>query len=274
MRNIKELNSINNKEKWVLITGASSGIGYEFSKIFAQNNYNLILVARRVNLLNAIKGELTKSYKIKINLIEKDLFQINSCKEIMNEVKRLNVKVETLINNAGIGNCGLFHEISIEDHRRVIDLNIKALTELSHLVSNEMIKNGGGKILNVVSTGAYQPGPFIAVYYASKSYVLSFTEALRVELKPFNIIVSALCPGNTMTEFHVNAGKGELNNSMSAKKVAVIGYKGIIRGKKIIIPGIKNKIAIGMSIILPRSILGNIVCKIQQKAISFKNKYI
>lgn len=256
--------------QWVLITGASSGIGYEFSKIFAKNNYNLILVARRVILLNSIKEELTNKYGIEVITIEKDLYQSSSCTEIMNEINILGIKVDILINNAGVGNCGLFHEISMEDHRRVIEVNMRALTELTHLISNEMIKNHGGRILNVVSTGAYQPGPFIAVYYASKAYVLSLTEALRVELKPFNIKVSALCPGTTSTEFHVNAGKGELNNSMSAEKVANMGYRGLIKGKKLIIPGVVNKVAIGMSRILPSTILGNIVGGIQQKSISLK----
>ena len=145
-----------------------------------------------------------------------------------------------------------------------------ALTELTHFSVNDMIEQGEGKILNVVSTGAYQPGPYTAVYYASKAYVLSLTEALSIELKHYNIQVSGLCPGTTKTNFHNRAGKGEIKGAMEPELVAEIGYKQFMKGKNIIIPGVKNKIAIGMSKVFPRKLLGKIVEYIQKSAISIK----
>lgn len=258
------------KRKWVLITGASSGIGLEFSKIFAKNNYNLILIARNIEALNKIKDELLDKYDTNSIVIPKDLSESSSVEEIFNELINLNIKVKILINNAGIGDCGLFHKINIENHRTVMKTNMIALTELTYLIVNDMIKQGEGKILNVVSTGAYQPGPYTAVYYASKAYVLSLTEALSIELKPYNIQVSGLCPGTTKTNFHNRAGKGELKGAMDPELVAKIGYKKLMKGKHIIIPGVKNKIAIGMSKVFPRKLLGRVVENIQKSAISMK----
>ncbi len=226
------------KRETALITGASSGIGYELSKIFAQNGYNLILVARRIEVLRRIKEELSKIYGIEVIIIEKDLSKSYSGNEVFNE-----------------------------NHDLVIQTNIVALTELTYLISNQMIKNEGGKILNVASTGAYQPGPYTAVYYASKAYVLSLTEALSIELKKYNIQVSGLCPGTTKTDFHQRAGKREVRGAMSPKLVAEIGYKEFMKGKSIIIPGIKNKIAIGISRVLPRKVLGKTVGCIQNSVI-------
>lgn len=255
------------KCKTVLITGASSGIGYEFCKVFAENNYNLILVARRINRLNEVKKQLLEKYEIKINVIEVDLSNYNSSNEIYNGVKSLGVHVDVLINNAGIGNCGFFNEIPIENHRKVMEVNMKALTELTYFFSSEMKERGDGKILNVASTGSYQPGPLIAVYYASKAYVLSLTEALANELKNYNIQVSVLCPGTTSTEFHSKSGKRTLKNAMSPEKVAVVGYRGLMKGKMLIVPGFKNKLAIFMSKILPGYLSSKVVRIIQNKLI-------
>ncbi|MFR1708567.1 MAG: SDR family NAD(P)-dependent oxidoreductase [Clostridium sp.] len=258
------------KRKWVLITGASSGIGLELSKIFAKNNYNLILIARNIEALSKIKDELLEKYGTYSIVISKDLSESNSVEEIFSELIKLNIKVHILINNAGIGDCGLFHKINIENHNSVIKTNMIALTELTHFSVNDMIEQGEGKILNVVSTGAYQPGPYTAVYYASKAYVLSLTEALSIELKHYNIQVSGLCPGTTKTNFHNRAGKGEIKGAMEPELVAEIGYKQFMKGKNIIIPGVKNKIAIGMSKVFPRKLLGKIVEYIQKSAISIK----
>lgn len=255
------------KRETVLITGATSGIGYEFSKIFAQNDYNLVLVARRIEVLNSIKEELSKIYGIEIIIIEKDLSKSYSGNEIFNEIINLDIRIDVLINNAGVGYCGLFHEIDMKNHSLVIQTNMIALTELTYLISNQMIEKGKGKILNVASTGAYQPGPYTAVYYASKAYVLSLTEALSIELKKYSIQVSGLCPGTTKTDFHLRAGKRELRGAMSPKLVAEIGYKEFMKGRSIIIPGIKNKLAIGVSRVFPRKLLGKIVGYIQNSSI-------
>ncbi|WP_125152048.1 SDR family NAD(P)-dependent oxidoreductase [Clostridium rectalis] len=250
----------------VLITGASSGIGYELAQIFAKNHYNLILIARRDKRLNEMSKKFYKNFKTNTIVLVEDLTKTNTVEEIVNKIKNMGINIDILINNAGIGYCGLFHEIDLKNHNKTIELNIVALTKLTKLISIDMVNRRKGRILNVASTGAYQPGPLISVYYATKAYVLSFSEALYNELKPYNITVSTLCPGTTMTEFSNNAGKGDLKSAMSPERVAKITYNQLMRGKRIIIPGVLNKILIFFSKITPRRILAAIVRKIQYKA--------
>lgn len=259
-----------NKRETVLITGASSGIGYELAHVFAQNNYNLILVARRIDKLNEMKKYFNDNYKIYVEVIEKDLSKPRAAEDVFYKIKDLGFDIDVLVNNAGVGHCGLFHEIELEKHRETIQLNIIALTELTKLVTTDMVTRRKGSILNIASTGAYQPGPLISVYYATKAYVLSFSEALYNELKPYNIKVTALCPGTTNTEFAKNSGKGELKNAMSARTVAEIGYRTLMKGKRVEVPGILNKVLVSMSKITPRRILASIVRSIQRKAIEIK----
>ncbi|WMJ80826.1 SDR family oxidoreductase [Clostridium sp. MB40-C1] len=257
---------VNSKGKNVLITGASSGIGYELAKVFAKNNYNLILVARRLNRLEKLKESLSKEYDITVKIIGVDLTKSTAVEEVFDQIKNWDLNIDILVNNAGIGTCGFFSETDSKQDMDTIELNISALTKCTKFAVNEMLKKENGKILNVASTGAYQPGPLISVYYATKAYVVSFSEAIYNELKPHNITVSILCPGTTSTEFSQNAGKGNLKNAMSAKKVAEIAYEGLMKNKKIIIPGTLNKFLVFMSKIIPRSSLANIVRKIQSKA--------
>lgn len=259
-----------NSNKTVLITGASSGIGYEMAGIFAKNGYNLILVARRENILNKMKEKFLESYGVHTVVIQKDLAQPEASRQVYEEVKKMNINVDILINNAGIGSCGLFHEIDLKKHIDTIQVNITSLTELTRLIAEDMVKRKNGKILNVASTGAYQPGPLISVYYAAKAYVLSFSEAICNELKPYNITVTALCPGATKTEFGKNAGKGNLKNAMDPKKVAEAAYFGLMKGKRVVIPGTLNKFSVFFSKIMPRRILANIVRGIQSKAMKIK----
>lgn len=254
----------------VLITGASSGIGYELAHVFAEKNYNLILVARRIDKLNEMKKYFNENYNIKVDIIEKDLTKAKAAEEVFYKTKDLGSNIDVLVNNAGAGNCGFFHEIELERHRDVIQLNIIALTELTKLVAWDMVKRKSGSILNIASTGAYQPGPLIAVYYATKAYVLSFSESIYNELKPYNIKVTALCPGTTNTEFAKNSGKGELKNAMSARIVAEIGYRALMKGKSVEVPGTLNKILVFVSKITPRKLLASIVRQIQKKAIEMK----
>lgn len=259
-----------NKRETVLITGASSGIGYELANVFAENNYNLILVARRIDKLNEMKKYFNDNYKISVEIIEKDLSKSRAAEDVFYKIKDLGLNIDILVNNAGAGDCGLFYEIELEKHRNTMQLNIIALTELTRLVTVDMIKRKSGGILNIASTGAYQPGPLIAVYYATKAYVLSFSEALYNELKPYNIKVTALCPGTTNTEFAKSSGKGELKNAMSARTVAEIGYRALIKGKRVEVPGILNKVLVFVSKITPRRILASIVRYIQRRAMKIK----
>lgn len=245
----------------VLITGASSGIGYELAKVFAENNFNLILIARNINKLDKLAYELMDKYDIEVNTIEQDLCESNAAQKVYNHVSKLGKKVDILINNAGIGYVGLFHEKPIDDDITMLKLNIIALTELTKLFARDMIKCKKGKILNVASTGSFSPGPFTAVYYATKAYVLSFSQAISEELKPYNVIVSALCPGATKTNFSKRAGKRDNKTSMTPNKVAKDAYYQLLKNKKVIVPGIMNKLLVKM----PRNLVYKMIGKYQKK---------
>ncbi len=259
------------RRKTVLITGASSGIGYELAKVFAKNHYNLVLVARRQEKLEKLKEEIIecqpmKACSIDITLIEKDLSLKEAPRELFDTLYKKDIVIDILVNNAGIGVCGLFHEIDSTKDDEMIDINIWAVTSLTKLFALEMVKRKSGKILNVASTGSYQPGPLIAVYYATKAYVLSFSEALREELEPYGVCVTVLCPGATKTEFANLAGKGDPKLSMTAESVACLAYRGLMKGTRVIVPGFRNKIALFLTRSIPRNIAAKMVRKWQEKA--------
>lgn len=252
--------------KTALITGASSGIGLEFAKTHARHGDDLILVARSIDKLNEIKRELETTYQISITTIQKDLSKIGSPQELFDELKQKQIQVDYLINNAGFGDYGLFHETSWEKTNNMIQLNITSLTHLSKLFLNEMIKRKDGKILNVASTAAFQPGPTMAVYFATKSYVLSFTEAIANEAKEFGVTVTALCPGATESGFQAaasleNSSLFEGKKLPSSKEVAEYGYRAMLKGKVVAIHGTLNYILANSVRFIPR----NIVTKISKK---------
>lgn len=240
-------------DKTALITGASSGIGYELVKLFVKDNFNLILVARNIDKLASIKKEIKNKYpNLKIHLIQKDLSLKESPKEIYDEVKSLGISIHSLVNNAGYGLMGKFTDLDREKQLNMINLNILSLTNLTYLFLTDMKKNKRGKILNIASLAALSPGPNMAVYYASKAFVLSFSEALQEELRFSGITVTALCPGATKSKFSETA---QANRSilflmpMSAKRVALTGYVAMRMGITMIVPGIFNKVfAIWMKI--------------------------
>ncbi len=256
--------------KTVLITGASSGIGYEFAKIYAKKGYNLVITARRKNNLDRIKQELESfDTSICVDIIVLDLSKQNSAKELYEVVKQRGILIDTLINNAGFGVYGNFIENDIEKEIDMIELNIKSLVVLTKLFLKDMVSRNNGTIINVASTAAFQPGPLMSVYYASKSFVLSFTEAIRNEVRDTNVNISVLCPGPTDTEFEKSASLEESSlftklKVMKPEKVAIIGYKGINRNKSVIIPGILNNILITFNKIIPRVLVINIVRKLQE----------
>lgn len=255
-------------KRTALITGASTGIGYELTKLFALDKYDLVLVARNREKLKSIAKELNENYGVKVKVICKDLSLINSPEEVYYEVKSCSINIDVLVNNAGMGYTGLFHEITHEKDLEVINLNITALTSLSKLFGKEMIKKRHGKILNIASTGSYQPGPYIAVYYATKAYVLSFSQAIRNELKDYGIAVTTVCPGATRTEFSKRAGKADIKNAMDPKIVAQIAYRGMNKNKDIVIPGFQNKMAIFFSKLMPGSFSAKVVKRIQKSVLS------
>ena len=181
--------------KLAVITGASGGIGYELAIQFAKNGYDLVLIARRQKILEQFAHELQQQYKIRVFPITLDLTIPESIETLYQQLKNLNQPVDVLINNAGFGYFSFFPESNINKTMQMLQLNITSLTHLTRLVSKDMLDRNSGKIMNVASTAAFQPGPLMAVYYASKAYVLSFSQALDQELKDTNIHVSALCPG-------------------------------------------------------------------------------
>lgn len=191
----------------VLITGASSGIGLELAKVFACHNYDLIIAARSKEKMDILKQELEEKYNVKVHVCEVDLSNEEGVKLLYDKVKALGEEVEILINNAGAGYVGEFTNEPRERDLQIIQLNMTSLTLLTKYFAQEMIQKQKGKILNVASTGSYHPGPYTAVYYATKAYVLSLSEALNIELKEYGITVSALCPGATKTNFAKAAGK-------------------------------------------------------------------
>ena len=244
----------------VLITGATSGIGYELAKIFARNKYNLIIAARNKALLDSMKEEFEKEYGINVSVFEKDLSRKNSAVELFNKVKSENIQVDILINNAGAGYVGEFLDEDLNKDEAIMELNMNSPTILTKLFAKEMAKRRGGKILNVASTGSYHPGPYTAVYYATKAYVLSLTEALAIEFKPYNVNISALCPGATKTNFSKNAGKEDNRAAMKPSYVAEKAYKGLMKNKTTIIPGLQYKVFV----MLPRKLITPIIGKYQK----------
>ncbi|MEA3017278.1 MAG: uncharacterized protein QOI38_2000 [Sphingomonadales bacterium] len=245
-----------------LITGASAGLGAEFARQCTARGDEVVLVARRRDRLQALAVELGPN----AHVIEADLSGPGSGTRVVSEAGARGLWVRTLINNAGFGVSGPFAKLPLARQLETIDLNVRALTELCAAVLPDMRANGGGAILNVASTAAFQAGPYMAVYYASKAYVLSFTEALHQELKGSGIAVTALCPGPTATEFFEVAGApdGRLAR-MATDPVAVVraGIEGLARNKAIVIPGFGNKVGAQSNRLLPRALMRRVIARIK-----------
>lgn len=250
----------------VLITGASSGIGLELAKVFAHHGYDLIIAARSKEKMDILKSELETKYNIKVDVCKVDLAQEDGASFLYDEVKALGVEVEILVNNAGVGYVGEFVKVGYEKDLSMMELNMTNLTLLTKYFSREMMKNGRGKILNVASTGSYHPGPYTAIYYATKAYVLSLSEALWLELKPYNITVSALCPGATKTNFAKVAGKADPRMAMSPEFMAKAAYKGLMKGKRVIVPGFRNKLFVKLPRWLVIGMIGRYQASLASKA--------
>ena len=257
--------------KTALITGASGGIGLELARIHAQNGGNLVLVARNKIKLDAIKSEFESKYHITVLVISMDLAVTDAARELFDAVQKQNIKVDYLINNAGFGDYGLFAETDWEKESRMIQLNIATLTQLTRLFLPEMIHNGGGKIMNLGSTASFQPLPLMAVYAATKAFVLSFSEAINNELAGKGITVSALCPGLTESGF-VDAAAMNQSKMANSKKlptsqeVAEFGYNAMMEGKAVAIHGFKNKTLANLGKLAPRSL----VVKMSRSFIEYK----
>ena len=252
-----------------LITGASAGIGLELARQFAAHGHDLILVARNRDALEATAGTLEGKHGIKATVISSDLAKSESPPRLFEAVMSEGLRVDILVNNAGFGLGGEFVETDIDRELDMIQVNITAVTHLTKLFLQPMVLRRSGRILNVASTAALQPGPLMSVYYASKAYVLSFSQALDEELRKTGVTVTCLCPGTTATEFAERAGIAntrlfKLAGVANAEEVARYGYQATMRGDRVALPGMKNKAHMQALRLLPRSLVTTLARKVQE----------
>jgi short-subunit dehydrogenase len=254
-----------------LITGASNGIGLELAKIHASKGDDLVLVARNKSKLDELKSELEKQCKVKVYTIGKDLSANNAAKEVYDETTKQKIQIDYLINNAGFGDFGMFVETDWNKELQMINLNITTLTQFTKLYLDDMVNRRSGKIMNVASTAAFQSGPTMAVYYATKAYVLSFSEAVDNEVRDKGVTVTTLCPGATESGFQAAAAMEESalvkgKKLPTSKEVAEYGYASMIKGKTVAIHGLLNCIMANSVRFTPRSLVVKLTRKIQDKA--------
>jgi len=252
--------------KTVLITGASSGIGKELAYVYAENNYNLILVARRKEQLAAIKKDIEAKQKTKVSVFAMDLSKIDSAELVYKRVKEENIKVDVLINNAGFGVFGKFTDTDMEWEESMLILNMITLTKLSKLFAKDMVKAGGGNIVNIASTAAFQAVPSFSTYAATKAYVLSFSEAIAFELKDKNVIVTAVCPGATKSEFADTADMSQnlFVKAPTSRELAEFTYKAMINGKTTAIHGLMNNLMVFSTRTSPRKMVTAVAAKMMK----------
>jgi len=240
-----------------LVTGASAGLGVEFARQLAKRGHSLVLVARRKERLEELAKELGNARAVAFDLSKKD-----AAAKLLADIEANGEVVDLLVNNAGFGLIGRFAELDAKRERQMIDLNVATLTDLCRAVAPQMIERKSGGIINVASTAAFQPGPKMAVYFATKAFVLSLSEALHEELKPYGIKVSCLCPGPTRTEFGDVAGFGGNGLfdkvAMDAPTVVAAGLAGLDRNKAVVIPGFVNKVGAVSGRFAPRSVVRRI----------------
>ena len=255
--------------KTALITGATKGIGYELTKLFAGDSYDLVLVARNEDRLKELQKDLGNKYNINVTVIAKDLSVPNAALEIFRKTVEKQIIVNVLVNNAGIGDFGIFNNEDLLKISQIMQINIVSLTELTKLYLKGMANRKEGKVLNVSSMAAFQPGPYMAVYYASKAYVQSFSEAIASELKGTGVTVTALCPGPTKSGFQKEVGSessmlAKLNLLSSSEDVAKYGYKALREGKRVAIPGFVNASLANTEKLIPRKAATQMVKKMQE----------
>ncbi len=255
--------------KTVLITGASSGIGKETAFEFARNNYNLVLVARRLENLNSIKKDIEEKHQSDVTIISMDLAKLESAENLFEEIQVLKLTIDVLINNAGFG---IFGDLLTNDTKKLEDmlvLNMITLTKLTQFFARVMADNGSGHIINIASTAAFQPVPSLAAYSATKTYVMNFSDALAYELKDKNVKVTTISPGATQSEFGVTAGFGEddtfFNKMPTSKDLAAFIYRAMIKNKTNAIHGLKNSFLAFSNRFSPRKMTTAIAAKMMKE---------
>jgi uncharacterized protein len=251
-----------------LITGASSGIGFDLAHLFARDGYNVVLVARSEEKLQQLARDLEQHHNVTATVVVADLARPEAPREVFERVRQLG-QIDFLVNNAGYGLGGKFVETNLQMELDMIQVNISALTHLTKLFLPGMVARGHGRVMNVASTAAFQPGPLMAVYYATKAYVLSFSEAIAEECSATGVTVTALCPGPTDTGFAAaadltNVRLFNLMKPMSSMDVARVGYRAMLRGKRVVVSGLANKLSAQSVRVTPRVIVTKVVKKLQE----------
>jgi short-subunit dehydrogenase len=248
--------------KTALITGATTGIGFEFTKLLAADGYNLVLIARDEQKLRQIATSSQTKFNVSVKIYPKDLSVTSDAEDVVRQIRQEFDTIDVLVNNAGFGISGAFVETDLQREVEMIQLNVVSLVIFTKLFAREMAQRGHGKILNVASTAAFQPGPFMAIYYATKAFVLSFSEGLAEELNDSGVTVTALCPGPTATQFSKRAEleksrlfQGGLIPVLDPATVAKMGYDGLSKGQRIVIPGLMNKIGVLALRFIPRRLV-------------------
>jgi short-subunit dehydrogenase len=254
-----------------LVTGASTGIGYALCRCFAADKHNLVLVARQEQRLRQVAEELRGQFGVTADVIAADLTEPDAPREIREGVESRALQIDYLVNNAGFGLGGRFADTDLAVELEMMQVNMAALVHLTKLFLPDMLARKSGRVMNVASTAAFQPGPLMAVYYATKAFVLSFSEAVANELKGSGVTVTALCPGPTASEFQARARiqetrliKGKLMGFMTAEEVAKVGYEGFLKGKRVVIPGLMNKLGVQSVRLAPRSVTTQIARLLQE----------
>ncbi len=251
-----------------LVTGASSGLGAEFARQLAAMNYDLVLVARSTDALQALADELQQKHGAQSIVLACDLSQPHAAQSLYNELQKRRVSLSLLVNNAGFGALGPCTDLSLEDQRQMIQVNVTTLTELTRLVLPSMLRAKNGRILNVASTAAFQPGPLMAVYYATKAYVLSFSLALSEETRGTGVTVTCLCPGPTRTGFAERAHMQKTQlfrfGVMDAASVVRTGIRACLRGRPLVTAGLTNKIGTFCTRLIPRMMAARIAASVQR----------
>lgn len=246
----------------VLITGASGGIGWELAKLFARDSYRLVLVARNRSKLEELAQNLQREFGASAIVLAEDLADLNAPGRIYDTLQRQGIEVDALVNNAGFGDFGPFAETDLKVDLEMMQVNMAALVHLTRLFLPGMVDRKKGRILNVSSMAAFGPGPFMAMYYATKAFVSSFSEAIADELRGTGVTVTALCPGPTRTGFQARAGTERdrlASEFMEAGVVARIGYRGLLAGKAVVIPGLRNRLIALLVKLIPRRLATRLV---------------
>lgn len=263
--------------KWALITGASSGIGEQFARQLAKQGSHVVLAARSKSKLESLASELQKAYGIKAEVIVADLAKEGAPSELYQQCQRLNVEIELLINNAGFATHGLFEQVSGERQHEEVMLNVAAVVDMTHLFLPNMLLKGSGSVINVASTAGFQPLPYMAVYGATKAFVLSFTQALWWENRDRGIKFFALCPGSTDTDFFnvVGTEEASVGKKDTPEKVVEVALRALEEGKLFVVPGMQNYVGAQLSRFITRKqglrLVGSML-RPRSESVTYKNK--